>query len=72
MLAKDVQLDEMIPDTPLWSPDGRQIAFTAFLEDGTQDVYVIDADGANRKRLSRSAEDDFIEYMAWQPERRAQ
>lgn len=68
VLATDVDCEEMIPDTPLWSPDGSQIAFSAFLEDGTQDVSVIDADGTNRRPLSKSAEDDFIECMAWQPE----
>lgn len=70
VLATDVDCEEMIPDTPLWSPDGRQIAFTAFLENGQQDVYVIDADGTNRRPLSKSAVDDFIECMAWQPEPR--
>jgi Tol biopolymer transport system component len=70
VLARDVTFDEMVPHKPLWSPDGSQIAFTAFLDDGTQDVYVIDADGANRRRLSASTAEDFIDYMAWQPETR--
>jgi Tol biopolymer transport system component len=70
VLARDVTFDEMVPDTPLWSPDGSQIAFTAFLDDGTQDVYVIDADGSNRRCLSNSTAEDFIDYIAWQPEPR--
>ncbi len=70
VLARDVQFEEMVPHTPLWSPDGRQIAFTAFSEDGTQDVWVIDGDGANRRALSHSAPDDFIDMMAWRPEPR--
>ncbi len=70
VLARDVTFDEMVPDTPLWSPDGSQIAFTAFLDDGTQDVYAIDADGSNRRCLSNSTAEDFIDSMAWRPEPR--
>lgn len=70
VLARDVHLDETIPDMPLWSPDGKQIAFTAFLKDGRQDVYVMDTDGINRRPLSKSTADDFIECMAWQPDLR--
>lgn len=67
VLASDVQIEEMVPHTPLWSPDGSQIAFTAFANDGTQDVWVIDADGTNRHRISHSAPNDFIDVMAWRP-----
>ncbi|GEM_PF-2373567 len=70
VLARDVTFDEMVPDTPLWSPDGSQIAFPAFLDDGTQDVYAIDADGSNRRCLSNSTAEDFIDSMAWRPEPR--
>jgi Tol biopolymer transport system component len=70
VLAKDVTCEEMIPDTPLWSLDGSQLAFTAFLDDGTQGVCVIDADGTNRRPLSKSTEGDFIDCIAWQPKSR--
>ena len=33
---------------PAWSPDGRRIAFTrSVLQDGWEDIHVMDADGAN-------------------------
>ncbi|HEY7834318.1 MAG TPA: hypothetical protein VIG30_12155 [Ktedonobacterales bacterium] len=70
VLARDVQIVETVPDTPLWSPDGRQIAFTAFADDGTEDVCVIDADGTNRRPLSQSAPEDFIDVLVWRPDPR--
>lgn len=48
--------------TPTWSPDGQRLAFTTIVDPGQttaagrptgqQDIWVIDADGANRKRLT--------------------
>jgi TolB protein len=37
---------------PCWSPDGRQIAFTSD-RDGTYNLYVMDANGANVRQLTR-------------------
>jgi len=36
---------------PEWSPDGTQIAFQSW-QDGDWDIYIIDADGRNRKCLT--------------------
>jgi TolB protein len=36
---------------PCWSPDGKRIAFTS-TRDGNQELYVADADGKNRARLT--------------------
>ena len=47
--------------TPCWSPDGRKLAFTTVVEPskdaggrpvGRQDVWTVDADGSNRRRLT--------------------
>jgi TolB protein len=64
------------PDTnegqPAWSPDGTKIAFTGpgeLNEDGSGglgDVYVMDADGANRTNLTDTP--DFLDYQpSWAP-----
>lgn len=34
-----------------WSPDGRQIVYTATV-DGTENIYIIDTDGKNNRRLT--------------------
>ena len=36
-----------------WSPDGTRIAFTS-ARDGNFEIYVIDADGTNAKRLTKN------------------
>jgi TolB protein len=47
--------------SPSWSPDGRQIAFATVIEpalsrgdkpSGQQDIWIINADGTNRRRLT--------------------
>lgn len=37
--------------TPVWSPDGKRIAFTS-TRDGDLEIYVMNADGSNQKRLT--------------------
>lgn len=47
--------------SPSWSPDGRHVAFVSIVEpaqvrngkpQGQQDIWVLDADGTNRRRLT--------------------
>jgi dipeptidyl aminopeptidase/acylaminoacyl peptidase len=38
--------------SPKWSPDGRWIAFTS-LQNGNADVWVMDADGGRKRRLTQ-------------------
>ena len=39
---------------PAWSPDGRKIAFAGYPEELNFEIYVIDADGTNRTRLTHN------------------
>ncbi|MCH8987821.1 MAG: serine/threonine-protein kinase [Chloroflexi bacterium] len=45
---------------PVWSPDGRRIAFTSF-RDGVSGIYIMNADGSDQTRLTTSP------GRAWDP-----
>ena len=49
---------------PVWSPDGRQIAFYSHLN-GNAEIYVMNADGSGLTRLTDNLTDDG--YIAWAP-----
>jgi len=54
---------------PYWSPDGKQIVFQSDRHDrmmGDRDIYVMDADGTNIRRLLHRAESD--ETPVWSPD----
>lgn len=57
---------------PTWSPDGLQIAFYGILEGGnTYDIYVMNADGSNVRRLTTSQDDGNRRNSfrpAWSPD----
>jgi hypothetical protein len=56
--------------SPVWSPDGRRLAYVATSEGGTTDVFVADADGSHRARLTIS--DAADEASAdWAPDGRS-
>jgi TolB protein len=51
---------------PTWSPDGRRIAYTRFLDRSDHsDVYVMNSDGARNRRLTRMGD---AEEPAWSPD----
>jgi hypothetical protein len=53
-------------EAPAWSPDGSKIAFHSPRAGGLPDIYVMDADGANLRRLTNSAAADG--FPAWSPD----
>ena len=54
-----------IESRPVWSPDGRKIAF-ASNRDGMNEIYVMDADGSNAKRLTNNLTEDV--NPMWSPD----
>jgi TolB protein len=49
---------------PRWSPNGKQIAFVSE-RDGNFEIYVMNADGGNVRRLTNNPGVDF--YPSWCP-----
>jgi TolB protein len=49
---------------PAWSPDGQRIAFTS-ARDGNLEIYVIQADGTQLKRITENDERD--DFPIWHP-----
>jgi Tol biopolymer transport system component len=52
--------------SPAWSPDGKRIAFTRF-DSGTENIWVMDANGDNPKNLTKQASGSNTE-AAWSPD----
>lgn len=52
---------------PDWSPDGKTIAYVSHLSDSIGDIWLMDADGRNQRRLTTTSElSDY--YPAWSPD----
>ena len=51
--------------SPVWSPDGRKIAFVSD-RDGNREIYVMNADGSDQLNLTRDAADDWT--PCWSPD----
>src|SRR5262249_6912524 len=49
--------NDVMDHSPVWSPDGGKIAFCSN-RDGTKEIYVMDTDGSNVKRLTNNMSDD--------------
>ena len=53
---------------PRWSPDGRQIVFVSD-RDGSDDVWVVDANGRNARQITRTDRTQFLS-PEWTPDGR--
>jgi dipeptidyl aminopeptidase/acylaminoacyl peptidase len=51
--------------TPVWSPDGKMIAFTS-TRDGRPQIYVMNADGSGLRRVANTQSADFS--PVWSPD----
>ena len=47
----------MRDDQPVWSPNGKSIAFVSYL-DGDAEIFVMSADGSNQQRLTSNEAED--------------
>jgi len=52
---------------PAWSPDGRRLTYVAPAREGATDLFVVDADGSHRGRLSRTGTVDEL-APDWSPD----
>ena len=62
--AWNISDNEYSDASPTWSPDGNRIAFASD-RDGDWEIYVMNADGSNQRRLTRSPGVDRA--PAWSP-----
>lgn len=54
------------PTAPVWSPDGKTIAFQNYTADGNYHIWTVEPDGANAKELTTGFYDD--REPAWTPD----
>lgn len=57
-----------LDERPIWSPDGRYIAFVSD-RDGNKEIYIMDSDGKNQRRLTFNSWND--ENPSWSPDGRS-
>jgi hypothetical protein len=53
---------------PAWSPDGKQIAFTSGSSADTSQVWVVNADGTGKRRLTADLRGQRDQDPAWRPD----
>lgn len=52
--------------SPVWSPDGRKIAYSRTSDDGIATIHVMDADGGGVRQLTRTPHND--RNPSWSPD----
>jgi len=52
---------------PSWSPDGSKIVFSTSRDGHSYEIFVMNPDGSDQRRLTYSAWDDSNKYPVWQP-----
>jgi Tol biopolymer transport system component len=62
-LVVDTGFDDALP---VWSPDGRRLAFASEVHDGDLDVFVVDLDGSGMRILTPDHDGDDTPYL-WGP-----
>lgn len=59
------------PHHPDWAPDGTRLAYTTDEADGSSDIWIVDRDGANQRRLvDCQAPCVYADDPAWSPDGR--
>ena len=64
------RLDDLTPDAtddarPAWSADGRRIAWERYADRGSPEIFVMDADGGNRRQVTSGP--GVAQMPAWSP-----
>ena len=67
--TEPVRLPRIQDKKPLWSPDGKKIAFLRNEKgDRSNEIYVVDADGSNLQKLPKPKDSIGIyPYFSWSP-----
>ena len=61
--------NSFVDQTPAWSPDGASIAFASNRVGGAAtEIYVMDANGTNARRLTTTTNNIEDNYPAWSPD----
>jgi TolB protein len=58
----------VVDGAPVWSPDGRRIAFTRDRDRQTANIYVMNADGSGQRRLTPNLRRRPWVELAWSPD----
>lgn len=58
--TKQLTNDNLPNSDPVWSPDGQSIAFVSMRDNGKRKIYLMDSDGRNQRRLTKSSDEDEI------------